>query len=333
MQYDIKTIKYNRLIGIETFNQNYSSYNVLDINGDIMQESIFNGENKTNNNHNVSLYFYEERKFSNGKVLSFGLRMLDKPSIVLPAVSYLIKGNNEYNYRFSYSEGYRNPSIKERYYNWQDHQGPNIIGNPSLKSTQNNYFSISLDKRTKLNDFSIDLYNNNISNMISTEYNPAGDLIYTNYNNVEINGLNIHYSRKVRPNLILKFVYNLTDASSDSNEILEGISKHALRLNLYYELSDNLNIVANMKYTGEKFIFDQNNDFVEIPSITKLDSYSIADFYMTYSYKFILFKAGVKNIFDYKDPSRFYSDILNNYDPGRRVFIELGISIRGRGEK
>ena len=38
----------------------------------------------------------------------------------------------------------------------------------------------------------------------------------------------------------------------------------------------------------------------------------------------------MKNIFNYKDPNRFLSDILNNYDPGRRVFIELGFGITGK---
>ena len=106
-------------------------------------------------------------------ILAAGLRIqnLDKENIILPSLSYLIKGEGNYNYRFSYSKGHRFPSIKERYYNWQDHAGgPAIVGNPDLKPTENNYFSFSLDKRTKINDFSLDFYKNDITNMISTEY-------------------------------------------------------------------------------------------------------------------------------------------------------------------
>ena len=41
-------------------------------------------------------------------------------------------------------------------------------------------------------------------------------------------------------------------------------------------------------------------------------------------------KYGVKNISDYKDETRnnsVGSSILNNYDPGRRIFIEFNLSL------
>ena len=231
----------------------------------------------------------------------------------------------------SYSSGYRSPSIKERYYQWQDHAGPDILGNPALESTENNYFSISLDKRSLINDFSVDIYRNDINNMISTEYDIEGNLQYKNYDKVIINGINVHYYRRITDKLKLKFVYNLTDASSNSSEILEGISKHALRLNLYYKLLDKMDMVMNVKYSGEKFIFDQEQDFVGNPSVKELSSYFISDLYLNTSFENIIFKIGVKNIFDYKDSDRFVSEILNNYDPGRRIFMELSLKFKGGG--
>ena len=82
--------------------------------------------------------------------------MQNNDNILLPSVSYLIKGKYNYNYRISYSKGYRNPSIKERYYEWADHEGgPELLGNPNLIPTKNDYVSISFDKRTFINDFSV----------------------------------------------------------------------------------------------------------------------------------------------------------------------------------
>ena len=66
-----------------------------------------------------------------------------------------------------------------------------------------------------------------------------------------------------------------------------------------------------------RLFFDQEQNFVGNQSIIELPSYSIADFYMSYSYGVIVFKAGIKNIFDYKDSARFSSDILNTYDHAR----------------
>ena len=37
------------------------------------------------------------------------------------------------------------------------------------------YLSISVDKRTSINDFSVDWYGNDIKNMISTEYDNTGE--------------------------------------------------------------------------------------------------------------------------------------------------------------
>ena len=40
-------------------------------------------------------------------------------------------------------------------------------------------------------------------------------------------------------------------------------------------------------------------------------------------------KFGVKNIFNYTDPAKINSEVLNNYDPGRRFFVEFGIKFEG----
>ena len=337
LQYNVQDFNYKRLIGLESYNEDYSSFNIYKPEGNILQESIFEGQDLTMNDNNISLYFYEERNFKDNRILSFGLRIqnVDKKDIILPSLSYLIKGENNYNYRVSYSCGYRNSSIKERYYKWQDHfGGPAIIGNPDLEPTKNNYFSISLDKRTSINDFSVDIYRNNIDNMISTKYaynieESTLELQYKNFKKVLINGMNVHYYRKITDKLKLKFVYNLTDASSNSNEILEGISKHALRLNLYYKLFNKVDIVGNIKYAGKKFIFDQEEAAIGNESIEELNSYFISDLYSVTSFENMVFKIGMKNIFNYKDSNRLFSDILNNYDPGRRIFIELSLRIKG----
>ena len=329
-QHHSKKIQYNRLFGIEIYDENYSVFNIYDSDGESLQESIFDGQDLTKNDTHHSVYFYEERKLNNKNILSFGIRVLDEDSNLLPSLSYLIKKDSGYNYRTSYSVGFRNPSIKERYYQWEDHAGPYILGNPDLKPTKNNYFSISLDKKSYINDFSIDFYRNEINNMISTEYDIDGNLNYKNYDEVIIGGVNVHYYRKITSKLKLKFVYNLTDATSKSNEILEGISKHAFRLNLYYKCLNKLDIIVNVKYAGNKFIFDQEQDYVGNQSITELSDYFLSDLYLISTFEKVSFKIGVKNIFNYKDSSRLLpSEILNNYDPGRRLFIELNLGFKG----
>ena len=338
IEYDYNNDSYKILLGYEYVDQQYSAYNIFDLSGEFLHESIFSGVNDTKSYINTSLYFYNQWNLKNKNQLAIGVRFYDSDnkflfnifpsnkSKVLSSISYLIRMDNGYNYRFSYSSGYRNPSIKELYYEWTDHE-PNIYGNPNLKSTENNYFSISLDKRTFMNDFSIDFYRNDINNMISTEYTDLG-LEYMNYDNVIINGMNVHYFRKINKNTNLKFVYNLTDAQSSSNEILEGISKHAFRLNLSQKLLTNLKMILNIKYLGEKNNFNQEIDHIGGNSIKILEDYFLSDLYFIIPNEFMNVNFGVKNIFNYKDSSRFGDfspDILSSYDPGRRYFFQIEV--------
>ena len=40
-------------------------------------------------------------------------------------------------------------------------------------------------------------------------------------------------------------------------------------------------------------------------------------------------KIGVKNLFDYKAPRRYSGeDLLNSYDPGRRIFVEASFNYK-----
>ena len=51
--------------------------------------------------------------------------------------------------------------------------------------------------------------------------------------------------------------------------------------------------------------------------------------YLISNHSNIIFKVGLKNLFNYKDSNRFSTDILNTYDPGRRLFCEFGFKFSG----
>ena len=330
VQYDYETSNHKRILGFEYSEDTYESFNIFDMNGNILFESIFNGENIIKNRVNYSVFFFDEWKLGRNNELSFGLRIPSEENITT-SLTYLLKNKNNFNTRFSYASGYREPSLKELYYEWVDHD-PNIYGNPELKATSNNYYSISFDKRTTANDFSFIFYYNDIKNMISTEYQEGG-LFYRNYNEVILYGYNFHYSRKINKYSSFKLVYNYTVPETNSNEILEGISKHAFRINFINEIIENrLRLILNVKYGGEKFNFDQEEDYIGNIGIKKLDDYILVDLiFSSYINDVINIKYGVKNISDYKDESRFNqigSNILNNYDPGRRFFIELNLNFK-----
>ena len=132
---------------------------------------------------------------------------------------------------------------------------------------------------------------------------------------------------------------NYIDPETNSKQILELISKHSLRISYSHNIINNhLKLIINSKYSSAKNNFNEEQEHINIegspfedvlPSIKILESYWLTDMlFMTKIKDFIQIKYGIKNIFDYKDPSRFDAndyDILNNYDPGQRYFAEINL--------
>ncbi len=228
--------------------------------------------------------------------------------------------------RFSIGQGYRVPSIKELYYDWPNHAVP-LYGSPDLKASESSYISLSIDKRT-YNQFSINLFSNYIKNMISTTLitnsNNIQELHYENVDNVTINGLTMHYARDLANNMLLKFVYNFTNPKSISNEVLEGISKHAIRIHYLFKISEYHSFIMNFKYQGEKNNYNQRTYKTKT-----LEDFWLIDALWSISMKKIDLLCGIKNIFNYKDSisNRIDNDILSSYDPGRRVFFNINFNL------
>ena len=319
--YSMQINNNNYVFGIEQIDESYSSYNIYDQNNEIMIESIFDGTDLAIKRRENSYYIYHENNINNNNELSLGLRAVDYPTYknkLLPSLSYLYNINGIYNLRVTYGSGYRVPSIKELYYKWESHS-PAIYGSLDLKASESDYYSLSIDKKEN-NEFSLNLYLNRIKNMISTQYQ-NGNLHYGNYNQVDIKGLNMHYSRYLNPKNLIKFVYNYTLPESDSNEILEGVSKHAVRINYVYNISSKQSFNINIKFCGKKYNYNQEIDFYE-----QLADYWMTDLIWSMDYDYIALNIGVKNIFHYLDKNRINSEVLNTYDPGRRIFLSLNFN-------
>ena len=360
LQYDIEHDKHITTLGFEKNNDKYSSFNIYNYNGDIdnndqcdgsgfifdpydcMVESIFNSVDDSKK-FSKSAYFIGTQWDINNNTISYSLRHVDSKNYkdnIVYSFAYMIKNLQPYDIRFNYSKGFRTPAIKELYYNWYGHD-PAIIGNPKLKPTTNNYISLSLDKRTIKNNFSIEVYYNDVNDMIGiNQYtNEVGDNVaqYNNFEKVKISGLNYHFERKLKYQNNLKFVYNYTNPKSTTKDALELISKHSAKLNYTYNiLSNKIKFIANLKYTSEKFIFDctdlNDNNSCEDNEYYKdyLEEFYLLDTIFDFKIKKrISLKIGCKNILNYIDDNRFSNDNqdrLTSYDPGRRYILGINLN-------
>ena len=352
-KYDMKFKKNNFFtIGFEENHNKYSSFNIYNHLGDnnndgqcgsgalfpvpdpddCLVESIFSGQDDIKIYNKKAFFLGSQSSFNGVDIFSISLRNVISNNFgneLIYSAAYLIK-DKLYNYRINYSKGFRIPAIKELYYDFQSHPPP-ILGNPNLKSTVNNYFSISMSKRNFNNNSSIEVYYNDIKDMIGISYADVDNdglddiLLYDNFQQVTIMGFNYHYEYLDNKNTT-KFVYNYTNPISNNIDAKTLISMHSF--NIKYSRSiipDKMSLILNTKYAGEKFTIYNSGRLV-------LDDYFISSAFFSFNIgKYIKLNLGCKNIFDYVDwrsqlDDDYLRDILTTYDPGRRYFVDFKFS-------
>ncbi len=340
-------------LGFEYNDDSYSSYNIYhygytDQNGDFdagdyddngqcdpfvndcLVESIFDSQDDTKYYKKKSYFIGNQWTLLDNKI-GASFRYVDSKNFddnYVYSISYMIKNYQPYDFRLNYSRGFRTPSIKELYYNWYGHS-PAIIGNPDLVPTTNDYISISVQKFEQNQDFSFEIFYNDVIDMIGGIYvdvNEDGieEYQYSNYNNILFYGINTHFNIKNKNNTF-KFVYNFTNPESDNQSALQLISKHSFRFNwLRTIIKEKLDISFNIKYAGEKFVMLGSEKLI-------LDDYILSDLIAMVNFnKNLELKVGLKNLFDYKDDRRLLSegsDFLTTYDPGRRFILEFKFNL------
>ena len=229
-----------------------------------------------------------------------------------------MKPSQVYTYRFNYSQSYRSPSLKELYYDFENHGGGfPIYGNKDLIPSISNYYSLSLELREYINN-SIEFYYNDVSNMIANKYVTEDNQIvykYHNYKDVNLFGLNISSLIKPTEKISFQSVYSYTGAISEFKDVLDGISSHSINSRLKYSIYNNIDVILSSKFNSSKTVDTSLEDLNNIRSELVLPAYSIIDITIVKTFKpGNYLKIGVKNIFDNKNYQPF-----NNWSSGSRL--------------
>jgi len=189
------------------------------------------------------------------------------------------------------------------------------------------YYAISMESIKSLNS-SIEIYLNNVIDMISPISTSNNTMEYSNTQKVSLYGLNINFDIPLYDKVTIKSVLSYTNGDSNDRELIEGISRYSFNTRLKYNISSKSNLLFTTKYNSSKNVFIYSNS--SSGYFYKLDSYSISDILLSYKLGKISIKGGVKNIFNYLSTSA--DDIqagenLSTIDPGRRFYISIGFSI------
>ncbi len=309
--------KHNIQLGAENFSEQLKTD--MFIYGELRKESTNDAVIVLQDEYNMFKSLTAVAGLRTGYHSSFHLHA--SPSLTLR----LTKG--KFNYRLSYARGYRSPSLKELYMNW-DHQGMFIIkGNDKLNPETNDFFAFSTDY---LNS------DKRVNGTIITSYNHIHDKIdgiWAN-NQTEYNYVNFETQKVFSGELLVrwKFIrsagfkggYAYTRLLMDEEVVnRSGISPHAFTLQLDYQYqSEKYSVGVNIsgKITGKKrfSVFDDNSSwYYEVSYPT----YSIWNLSVTQKImNNLIVETGVRNIFNYTAPIVNFNTTAS---PGRLLFAAI----------
>jgi outer membrane receptor for ferrienterochelin and colicins len=293
-----------------------------------------------------ALYGQNEMKIGKKIDLVLGLRALyhDIAGFSLtPKVSAMYK-ENRFNYRFTYSNGFKSPTLKELYYYYEtDRMGMHrlYLGNEDLKPQRSHYFSLSTEYKYKKLQTSVNLYLNRVYDMIEyrvipTEYKYNKRIEETkkryNIDDARTYGLDYQIRYKLFSQVSINAGYSYVNARNLTQDIrLNGVSEHSASWKASWSKrwkKKSLNLNLSGVYKSNRFYLEEDlkRSFAKGYQLWKLT----ANYKLRKIKKLNLsFTAGVDNLFDYVDDSP-YGSHYGTLNPGRSLFAGVKINFKNQ---
>ncbi len=237
-----------------------------------------------------------------------------------PKISVMLK-EGFFNFRTSAGTGFRSPSLKELYMNF-DHFGEwYIIGNTELKPESSRYISGSAEYSRPWNNSSVTVYRNSLTDMITDRWLPDSVQMTRQYQNISsatVYGIDFMTKQKIMGGLWLSAGYSYVNSHDNQTALqLYGTTKHSGNISADYNFrKKNYSFTAQLycKLMGEKFyeITDEKT-YIDRP-------FSNWRFTISQEYRWLRVSTGVDNIFGLVIPQN-----VDFISPGRRFFIGMNI--------
>ncbi|MBN1989878.1 MAG: TonB-dependent receptor [Bacteroidales bacterium] len=248
---------------------------------------------------------------------------------VSPSVTARLNRGN-FSYRLSYARGFRSPTLKELYMNWNHQEMFTIYGDENLKAETSNYYAFSTEYLNINKKISITGYvgYNHIYNKIGgiwtanqTEYH------YKNMDEYRVFNAELLARWKVLKPLLLKAGYAYTKVfEEDGITLLSSASPHSLTAQVEYTYTKgwyNLSTNIALKMIGKKEVseFDEGiNNFY----LSSYPSYSLWNININQQFRrSYSVSIGVKNLLNYTAPILSFSTTSS---VGRRFYVSIGYS-------
>lgn len=248
---------------------------------------------------------------------------------ISPNISLMYKWN-PLTFRTSYSRGFRAPSLKEMWTNW-DMGGMGwfiVFGNPELKPEVSDNLSLSAEYTRDRVNFSVVGYSNKIGDKIATVYNADRDTsFYTNIDRSRLAGLDASLAVKCPYGFTVKAAYAYVHEKMKQNGVnVSSTRPHSATLGLNYEYTRknyNLNVALNGRFLGKLDTHEANDD----DSFTAVHYPGYQHWKLTVSQRLqraYLLQFTVDNLFNYKPD---YYSANSPVSPGTTFMVGLSVNL------
>ncbi len=235
--------------------------------------------------------------------------------MAMPKVAAKYSPNEQWAIRANYSMGYRSPSIKELFFNW-DHLGMFMIrGNENMQPEKNNYFSLGAEYSNDRLFVSGTAYGNYFRDKIEGVwriYDMQYNFEYTNLSKQRLLGIEALLRWRVLDCMTLNGTYSYVNVSKNEGIQVNTTSPHAATASLDYKYARKnyrLNAVFSASYMGSKKFDVQDRVFVEEDN-KSYDAYFLCDLP-----QYVLCNLSVSQTFWNKVKLTLGVDNLFNYVP------------------
>ena len=210
---------------------------------ELTSDRFVNRRMTTRSLHETEYFLQDEWTVNSHWMLSSGVRTNFSKAfgfMWMPKIAIKYAPDNHWALRANYSMGYRAPSIKELFFNW-DHLGMfQIKGSENLQSEKNNYFSLGAEYSKERFFINVNAYANIFNKKIEGVwriYDMQYNFEYINLKSQRMLGLEAIMKWRLTDNFMLNATYSYVNVSKQNGIQVNTTSPHAATGSLDYSLS------------------------------------------------------------------------------------------------
>ena len=239
---------------------------------ELTSDRFVNRRMTTRSLHETEYFLQDEWRANEHWMLSSGVRTNFSKAfgfMWMPKIAIKYSPDDHWALRANYSMGYRAPSIKELFFNW-DHLGMfQIKGSENLQSEKNNYFSLGAEYSKDRFFINVNAYANIFNKKIEGVwriYDMQYNFEYINLKSQRMLGVEAIMKWRLTDNFMLNATYSYVNVSKQNGIQVNTTSPHAATASIDYTLNRpnyRLKSIFSTSIMGEKQFDVQDRVWVE----------------------------------------------------------------------